>query len=1077
MTSICEQIQIAYTLERGTGTIPHTFDALVEKFHELLNSVSSSEQPLYVFVDSLDQLNDSNGARSQPWKWLPKEITTPYTHVIISTLPDERYGILQAIEHVIPPHRLVQVKSLDPDQAVPILQEWLAYSGRALADEQLEVVVDSIKRAGNATMLHLRLLFDRVVTWRSYDNHHTSNPLPSTVQDLIRLVYRDLEHLHGESLISAVMGLICVSRSGLSNENILDLISGDDDVLGFHGQPNAVLRFHDPPVRRLPPLVFTRLKAQLKDYVVERDANGTSVLSLYHRQFWEVAEELYVSNKDKRRSLSAKLAVYFSGALAAQFPERNIASHPLRFKQETDDASASHVGLPNRQKLHELPHAQRGCGQHTELAESLCDSVYLEAVFDSGRLFAADLLREYQNAVSNANSSPTLKSHLIQFFRFVSKWFHVLCMEPSLIVGLANNWASTSVVAQEAKRLVESGIEKRKFLKWTNAPKSADPCVQTVLSQMKLNGCAFAMSGSVYAVCGGGLCRVIDVFSASEVARFQDHQGLVVALCFSPDGKQVLSVGRDNSIFTWSSTNADLTHRLTSPASYAVTCAWNPVSSDMIVTAHANGAVYVWQLSTHTCVRVLQAHTGPVSSVAFSPDGNYLVSASWDKTSVMWNMTTFNVLHRWQCAGAVNGIAWSGDGSKIAIATSAVKCEVWTVNGNCGSRPELLHSLAGHKSEVWGCAFSPDSSELVTVGADRRGVVYNVVSGMKVGSIPQHPEWVMGCHWIDDKILTVADKTSRLFDRSLLSGELPEINQFLGLKFSSDGAKLFTISKTLKTQVLNPVSLVVEREMRAEGSSQDCGTADLRGDNSAWAFTAYSNQYSIVHDGIRTETHSIGIETANVVGRWNPSGNGELMVTGHGDQTTCLLTDPDSAEITMQFDNHGWAYGLDWSVDGKWAATAATRATEVWDVANRNPNPIFSFHPGKDVAINNKRTHLAILKLQGDGYEVEIIGAMIVEIESGVEVGIEDKVVVGSRRQMLSWTADDKYVLITSDSTTEFGCVMVSVFEAQTGKCVTRFCSPEQSNLGRVAVCSKNAPMPLLACGDDSGAIYVHELA
>jgi periodic tryptophan protein 2 len=40
--------------------------------------------------------------------------------------------------------------------------------------------------------------------------------------------------------------------------------------------------------------------------------------------------------------------------------------------------------------------------------------------------------------------------------------------------------------------------------------------------------------------------------------------------------------------------------------------------------------IYVWSLRTGQLMDILNGHTGPISSLAFSPNGALLVSGSWD---------------------------------------------------------------------------------------------------------------------------------------------------------------------------------------------------------------------------------------------------------------------------------------------------------------------------------------------------------------------------------------------------------------------------------------------------------------
>ncbi len=53
----------------------------------------------------------------------------------------------------------------------------------------------------------------------------------------------------------------------------------DDKVL------EDIYQYHLPPVRRIPPLLWTRIRADLPGYLVETEADGVIVVKWYHKQF------------------------------------------------------------------------------------------------------------------------------------------------------------------------------------------------------------------------------------------------------------------------------------------------------------------------------------------------------------------------------------------------------------------------------------------------------------------------------------------------------------------------------------------------------------------------------------------------------------------------------------------------------------------------------------------------------------------------------------------------------------------------------------------------------------------------
>ena len=105
--------------------------------------------------------------------------------------------------------------------------------------------------------------------------------LENDVVGMISSLYQDLENYHGEMLVKKALSLLAAGsehgKDGMNSDDILNILSCDDDLL------TDVLVYHQPPKRRLPPLLLARLKQDLGPFLVERGAHGVSLLSLYHR--------------------------------------------------------------------------------------------------------------------------------------------------------------------------------------------------------------------------------------------------------------------------------------------------------------------------------------------------------------------------------------------------------------------------------------------------------------------------------------------------------------------------------------------------------------------------------------------------------------------------------------------------------------------------------------------------------------------------------------------------------------------------------------------------------------------------
>ena len=114
-----------------------------------------------------------------------------------------------------------------------------------------------------------------------------------------------------------------------------------------------------------------------------------------------------------------------------------------------------------------------------------------------------------------------------------------------------------------------------------------------------------------------------------------------------------------------------------------------------IVSCGGNN-IHLWDSGTNQFLETLIGHTESVNSVVFSPDGETIVSVSDDGTIRLWNVNTRKPLKTLMAhADSVNSVVFSSDGETIASAGNDRTVRLW--NANTG---KLLRTLTGHIENV-----------------------------------------------------------------------------------------------------------------------------------------------------------------------------------------------------------------------------------------------------------------------------------------------------------------------------------------------------------------------------------------
>jgi WD40 repeat protein len=163
------------------------------------------------------------------------------------------------------------------------------------------------------------------------------------------------------------------------------------------------------------------------------------------------------------------------------------------------------------------------------------------------------------------------------------------------------------------------------------------------------------------------------------------HDSMISAIVFSPDGKYLVSASYDKSIKIWQqnvNSNWRWVQNLIGHTDSVNSLAFSPDSNYVASVSH-DKTIKIWQKNNNvwTCIQTLEGHTGDIDAVAFSPDGRYLASGSHDQTIKIWRNHILEILDQirqnnrihdlWKClqtryhTSPVNSVAFSPDGKYI----------------------------------------------------------------------------------------------------------------------------------------------------------------------------------------------------------------------------------------------------------------------------------------------------------------------------------------------------------------------------------------------------------------------------
>ncbi len=144
-----------------------------------------------------------------------------------------------------------------------------------------------------------------------------------------------------------------------------------------------------------------------------------------------------------------------------------------------------------------------------------------------------------------------------------------------------------------------------------------------------------------YLVSGGGdnLVRFWDVDTCAPLNDCHGHKDHVLATAWCPDGRKFATGDKRGQLLVWSPTSPKPLATLFGHKKWVTSIVWEPVHRDRacerLASASSDGSVKIWNSRTGKCEVSMTAHTQSVEALCWGGEG-FLYSASRDRTICMW---------------------------------------------------------------------------------------------------------------------------------------------------------------------------------------------------------------------------------------------------------------------------------------------------------------------------------------------------------------------------------------------------------------------------------------------------------
>ena len=284
-------------------------------------------KPNLIILDALNQLDDNNDKRFASLKWLDKK-HLKNIKIIVSTTEELKFSQQPTFLKIY----MLPNMSLD---SIPLVTNILYRVGRTLTKSQFASVKKVIDKSDKSA-IYLHILGHYLRTKASWD------PIEESSFDIVYLVDSYLKNLtspekHGQELVGEALSLLTTDRLGLSDKEMLDLLSRNKYVRNGV-EANS---FHQIETQegewRIPAVLWSRLRYELSPFLRSYSSQAGHVTTIFHDELKSIFKSIYLDEPVNKGDVASQLFSYYK----ERFPQGDTHAlleiiHSAIIKEATD---------------------------------------------------------------------------------------------------------------------------------------------------------------------------------------------------------------------------------------------------------------------------------------------------------------------------------------------------------------------------------------------------------------------------------------------------------------------------------------------------------------------------------------------------------------------------------------------------------------------------------------------------------------------------------------------------------------------------------------------------------------------